>query len=57
MRELGYDETLKMVMDSYWVPLDGSHDFYIHFGNDITEYARYGLFPEKAETAEIARDA
>jgi hypothetical protein len=37
-RMVAYLEPLKIVMDSYWVPLSGYPDLYIHFGIDITDY-------------------
>ena len=46
-RHVGYSEVLGQVLDSYWVPLEGSQTLYVHFGNNITEYAKAGLLPEK----------
>ena len=34
------------VMDSYWIPLPGHDDIFVHFGIDITEYAAERLFPK-----------
>ncbi|HXE97024.1 MAG TPA: hypothetical protein VN642_11495 [Dongiaceae bacterium] len=36
-----------VVLDSYWIPLAGSEDIYIHFSIDITEFAADRLMPEK----------
>ncbi|WP_319582240.1 hypothetical protein [uncultured Pseudodesulfovibrio sp.] len=33
-------------LDSYWVPVKGVSDVYIHFGNDITEYVKPELMEE-----------
>lgn len=38
----GYDR----IMDSYWIPLPGHEDVFVHFGIDITEYAAGRLFPK-----------
>lgn len=34
------------VFDSYWIPLPGHDDIFVHFGIDITEYAAERLFPK-----------
>ena len=34
------------VMDAYWIPVEGSDGFYVHFGNNITEWADPGRFPQ-----------
>ncbi|UFS71483.1 hypothetical protein LPW11_04615 [Geomonas sp. RF6] len=44
-RVVGYIEHMGVVLDSYWVPLAGAEDFYVHFGIDITEYAAERLMP------------
>lgn len=44
-RVVGYVEPAKAVFDSYWIPLAGSEDLYLHFFTDITEYAAERLFP------------
>jgi len=48
VREVAYSEHLEQVLDSYWVPLAGAADLYVHFGIDISEYAADRLFPKKA---------
>ena len=45
IREVGYIEHLGAVLDSYWIPLAGAEDLYVHFGIDITEFAAERLFP------------
>lgn len=35
------------VLDSYWIPLDGREDVYVHFGIDISQYAADHLFPSQ----------
>jgi hypothetical protein len=47
VREVGYHEHMGQVIDSYWVPLAGSDDLYVHFGIDITQYAAGRFFPNK----------
>ena len=49
-RVVGYVEPAKAVFDSYWIPLAGSEDIYLHFFTDITEYAAERLFPTKCGT-------
>lgn len=46
-RVVGYIAAAGAVFDSYWVPLAGSEDIYLHFFTDITEYAAEHLFPQK----------
>ena len=45
-RLVSYSPVRKQVLDSYWLPLSGEGDLFIHFGIDITEYAKPELFPE-----------
>jgi len=33
-------------MDGFWIPLQGHEDYYVHFGNDISEFADPAAFPE-----------
>jgi hypothetical protein len=49
IREVGYYDFLGQVLDSYWIPLAGSEDLYVHFGIDITAYASDRLLPQKCE--------
>jgi len=44
-RTVAYIDLFKQVMDTYWVPVKGEKDLYIHFNIDITEYAKPELFP------------
>ena len=44
-RVVGYVEMANAVLDSYWVPLAGHEDLYLHFSIDITSYAAANLFP------------
>lgn len=46
-RNVAYYDFLGQVVDSYWIPLAGAEDFYVHFGTDITEYAADRLLPGK----------
>ena len=49
-RVVGYIPQAKAVFDSYWVPLAGSDELYLHFFTDITEHAAGRLFPKAGET-------
>ena len=44
-RVVGYVEMAEAVLDSYWVPLAGKEDLYLHFSIDITPYAAASLLP------------
>ena len=49
-RVVGYVEPAGAVFDTYWIPLAGSEDIYLHFFTDITEYAAERLIPTKCGT-------
>jgi len=49
-RVVGYVAPAGAIFDSYWIPLAGSEDIYLHFFTDITEYAAERLFPDKFGT-------
>ncbi|BDV42740.1 hypothetical protein [Geotalea uraniireducens] len=51
VRDVAYYEFLGQVADSYWIPLAGAEDFFVHFATDITEYAADRLFPGKCGSA------
>ena len=44
-RHVTYDAKIGVV-DGYWIPVEGSDGFYVHFGNNITEWANLSLFPQ-----------
>jgi len=44
-RSVAYFEPFKQVLDTYWIPVSGEKDIYIHFNIDITQYAKPELFP------------
>ena len=46
-RVVAYQESYGMVLDSYWVPLAGAEDLYLHFSIDITDYAAGRFLPGK----------
>jgi len=48
VRDVAYYEFLGQVVDSYWIPLAGAEDFFVHFATDITDYAADRLFPGKS---------
>lgn len=33
-------------IDGYWIPVKGTKDVYVHFGNDITEFVKPELLTE-----------
>ena len=45
-RSVEYSNLAGMVLDTYWIPLEGEPDLYIHFAVDITPYAADKMFPE-----------
>ena len=49
-RAVGYVEAAGAVFDTYWIPLAGSEDLYLHFFTDITEYAAERLIPARCGT-------
>ena len=49
-RVVEYVEFREAVLDSYWIPLAGSEDLYLHFSADITEWARQDMIPKKCGT-------
>lgn len=38
------------IVDGYWIPVEGSDGLYVHFCNNITEWANSELFPQMNET-------
>jgi hypothetical protein len=50
MRTVAYVEAYGAVLDSYWIPLAGEQDLYLHFSADISAYAAESMFPAKVET-------
>lgn len=45
-RSVLYVQGYGRIMDSYWIPLPGHDDVFVHFGIDITDYAAERLFPK-----------
>jgi len=43
-RSVGYRAASKKVNDSYWLPVAGEKDLFVHVTIDITEYAKPELF-------------
>jgi len=39
------------VLDSYWIPLAGSDELFVHFGADITDWASERLSPKQRDGA------
>ena len=46
MRNVAYNEITKSIRDTFWIPVNGNSDLYIHFANDISAYAKPELFPK-----------
>jgi hypothetical protein len=46
-RIVAYQPIYDKVLDSYWIPLAGADDLYLHFSADITDYAAERMFPAK----------
>jgi hypothetical protein len=45
-RSIDFSKDFKKVIDGYWIPVSGSNDLYVHFGNDINNVADPAKFPE-----------
>ena len=43
-RSVGYYAPSKRFVDSYWLPIGGEKDLFVHFAIDITKYANPELF-------------
>jgi len=43
-RSVGYYAPSKRFVDSYWLPIRGEKDLFVHFAIDITKYANTELF-------------
>lgn len=50
-RVVDYFEFREAVLDSYWIPLAGSDELFLHFAADITEWAKESLIPQGGEAA------
>lgn len=48
-RVVGYFDFRGAVLDSYWIPLAGSDELYLHFAADITPWAKESLIPKGCE--------
>lgn len=46
IRDMAYIDFLGQGADTYWIPLAGAEDYYVHFSYDITEYGIERLFPK-----------
>lgn len=49
-RHVTYSDKIGVV-DGYWIPVEESDGLYVHFGNNITEWANSELFPQMNETS------
>ncbi|QSV45490.1 hypothetical protein [Geobacter benzoatilyticus] len=52
VRDVSYVEHLDQVLDGYWIPLAESQELFVHFCNDITQYADEHLIPKRCNGAE-----
>lgn len=50
-RVVGYFDFTGSVLDSYWIPLAGSNELFVHYGADITEWASEKLLPKQCDGA------
>lgn len=50
-RVVGYFDFAGAVLDSYWIPLAGSDELYLHFAADITAWASESMIPKKCDAA------
>ena len=48
-RVVAYTDFRGAVLDSYWVPLAGNEDLFLHFSADITQWAKESLVPKGCE--------
>lgn len=48
-RLVAYFDFAGAVLDSYWIPLAGSDELFVHFAADITPWAAASLMPQQAE--------
>lgn len=46
-RLVAYFDFREAVLDTYWIPLAGSDDLFLHFSPDITEWAKESLIPQE----------
>lgn len=54
-RLVAYSDFSATVLDTYWIPLAGSQDLFVHYGADITEWAAERLLPKQcAASADCA---
>lgn len=49
-RVVDYFDFAGAVLDSYWIPLAGSDELYLHFGIDITPWASESLLPKTCDS-------
>lgn len=42
-RAAAWHAKLNMFMDTYWIPVRGQEDLYVHFFNDLTPYVKESL--------------
>ena len=50
-RLVAYFDFTGSVLDSYWIPLAGSNELFVHYGVDITEWASEKLLPKQCDAA------
>ncbi len=46
VRRCALDKSSGKFLDGYWIPVQGEKDIYVHYGADISEYARPELLAE-----------
>jgi len=45
LRHTSWSPLARKFMDTFWCPVEGEKDIYVHFGNDITEFVKAELLP------------
>jgi len=48
---VAYFDFTGTVLDTYWIPLAGSDELFVHYGADITEWASVKLLPQQCAAA------
>ena len=48
-RLVAYFDFAEAVLDTYWIPLAGSEEFFVHYAADITPWAAESLRPKQSD--------
>ena len=55
-RQVKYNKFIGRVMDTYWIPLVGHDDVYVHFASDISPYASEAISSVGTSSSDDACD-